>query len=303
MMINLILEHLQTDTALQTYLAQYAGKPAVFADIAPKESDAAWSAGSHYGQLLLHLQLQEDAAREGKNFLTAELLAESDSNIYVFMDTVRERLDGWFFAEERHVYSMHFSKAEQPALEKQEETAENLQRAVITFSVYEYPDQCLLPESPAALLSAWSKENLPQVIGRSAYLLGYDDSLLPQAFRPTQQKPAVYWRLAKTGKCESLAGGKGSMWRSAKVQCHVIIPGSIAEAGAMALLIEHALLEEGRIADEESFVIVGDTQGLDLAQDAVQAGQLAVEAIYPVIAAGQSSEILQHVSVAMKERE
>ena len=78
MMINLILEHLQTDTALQTYLAQYAGKPAVFADVAPKESDAAWSAGSHYGQLLLHLQLQEDAAREGKNFLTAELLAEKD---------------------------------------------------------------------------------------------------------------------------------------------------------------------------------------------------------------------------------
>lgn len=303
MIINLILEHLQTDTALQTYLAQYAGKPAVFADDAPKESDAAWSADSHYGQLLLHLQPQEDSAREGRILLLAELLAEPDSSMYAFIDAVRERLDGWFFAEEGGVCSMRWSKVAWPPLEKQTDFGETLQRAVITFSVYEYPDQSLLPESPAALLGAWSKENLPQVIGRSAYLLGCDDSQLPQTFRPTEQKPAIYWRLVKTGKCESLAGGKGSMWRSAKVHCHVIIPGSIAEAGAMALLIEHALLAEGRIADEESFVIVGDTQGLDLTQDAVQAGQLVVETIYPVIAVGQSSEILQHVAVAMKERE
>lgn len=302
-MINLILEHLQADTALKTYLAQYGGKPAVFADAAPEESDAAWNAESHYGQLLLHLQRKEDPAREGKSLLSAELLTEQDSSMYPFMEAVRQSLDGWFFAEEGCVCSMRWLKAEPPSPKKLDVADKTLQRAVITFSVYEYPDQSLLSESPAALLSAWSKENLSRVIGRSAYLLGYDDSQLPQAFRPTEQKPAIYWRLAKTGKCESLAGGKGSMWRSALVHCHVLIPGSLAEASAMALLIEHALLAEGRITDGENFVIIGDTQGLDLAQDPVQTGQLAVETAYPVIAAGRSSEKLQHVSVAMKERE
>lgn len=303
MIINLILEHLQEDTALKTYLAQYAGESAIFADTAPKDNDAAWNAGSHYGQLILHLQMQEDPGREGKSLLTAELLTEQERSMYAFMDAVRERLDGWFFAEEGCVCSVRWSKAAWKPLEKQTDSGENLQRAVITFSVFEYPDQSLLPESPAALLGAWSEENLTEIIGRYTYLLGCDDSLLPRAFRPTEQKPAVYWRLSKTEKSESLAGGKGSMWRSAKVYCHVIIPGSLAEASAMALLIEHALLAEGRITDGENFVIIGDTQGLDLAQDPVQTGQLAVETAYPVIAAGRSSEKLQHVSVAMKERE
>ncbi len=299
MITDTILEHLQNSTELTAYLARYDGKAAIFQNLAPENTDAGWESQNHYSQLLLRLNMREDFQREGKSTLTVEVATDRDSRDgYPLMDAVRERLDGWFFNAGGRVVSARWAGVSEAAARD-----EMTRRTVITFALIEYPDQGVLPESPAALLGVWSKGRLPEVIGRPIYLIDPGDGSLPQAFRPTEQKPAVYWRLVKTGKCESLTGGKGVMWRSALVHCHIVIPGRGAEADAMALLIERALLAEGRVENEDGFVIIGDMQGLDLSRDPVQAGQLALEAVYPVIAENNAGEKLQHVSVAMRERE
>lgn len=288
-----ILQHLQEQAKLKSYLASYNGLPAVFLNTTPSELDPAWDEERHFSQLILHLAMQDDPQRQAKSRLTVEILSEKNSQPeYALIDAVRESLDGWFFAEAKKVISAQWMSME--SIEG---------KTIVTFQVTEYQDQTLFAENPAALLSEWSKEHLPEILGTPCYLLGRNDVTLQRAFKPSEEKPAIYWRLYKTGKCETFKGGSGTLWRSGIICGHIIVPGNSARADAIAIFLEHALLRESRIEGNGSFVLIGESQGLDLTQSPAQTGQLTVEAIYPITADKPACEKLQHVSVAMKERE
>lgn len=293
MLEQIICEHLQGSGQLAALLASYDGKPAVFDYKVPAEDDVKWQGEARYGRVVFTMQTRDDPGRTKNGSLSVGLLSEKDTQRYKDMEPiVRNRLDGYFFTSEDQIISLKWMRR-RPV---REEAASACEGVIMDFKVYTYP--VLSAGNPAALLLQWSRQCM-EAMSQDAYFMGGGESL-PQVFRPTAEKPAIYWRLTKIVPCSWLKDRAAVDWRTASIQGHIIVPGCIERETDIVLKLDQAIAAVERISHEDVSLFVSRDDAADVTVDSMRQGQLTVAATYGIPAVKAQSEKMQNITVKMK---
>ena len=295
MLEQVICEHLQSNEALAAKLAIYDGKPAVFDYKEPVADDQKWQGEARYGRIVFSLQIRDDPTRTKCGSLAVDVLSESNTQSYKDMEPiVRDLLDGYFFVSDDKMISLRWSHRS-PGGESLAAVCEGL---TMHFQVYCYPVKRPSTVNPASLLASWCK-SFVEGTGQSAYFLAAGENL-PQVFKPTAKKPAIYWRLAKIEPCSWMKDRPGADFRTASLQGHVIVPGQSEEEAELVLRLDQAIEKAERIICDDLSMFVSKEDSTDLTADAMRQGQLTVKAAYGIAADEAEYEKLQNVSIEMK---
>lgn len=295
MLEQVICEHLQSSKALTALLAAYDGKPAVFHDKVPPVEDPLWQGENRYGQIVLSLQIKDDPGRMRNGGLVADVLGEKDTQLHKDMiPIVRNSLDGYFFVSDGQVISLRWVN-QSPDKDASAASCESVR---MRFRVYCYPTGNALTNHPATLLGSWSKGCMKH-IGREAYFID-DRSSLPTVFKPAAEKPALYWRLTKIKPCSWMKDTAAAGWRTASVECHVIIPGHSEAESDLVFWLDQMIGKTERIERDEFFMFISKANHVDLTVISMKQGQLTINAAYGIPAEEAVGEKLQNVSIEMK---
>ena len=295
MLEQVICGHLQSSEALAAKLASYDGRPAVFDYKEPAADDPKWQGEARYGRIVFSLQIRDDPRRNRCGGLEVDVLSEKDTQSYKDMEPiVRNCLDGYFFVSEDRMISLRWMGRVKGG-ESPPAPGEGVR---MIFRVYAYPVKAPSAVNPAALMGSWCRGYMER-IGRQAYFVGTGQSL-PAAFKPTKEKPAIYWRLAKLGPCSWMKDTQAADWRTAVLQGHVMVPGQSGEEADLILQLDQAIEKAERISSDTLSMFVSRDDGADLTVNSMEQGQLTVNAAYGIASDEQISQKLQNVSVEMK---
>lgn len=295
MLEQVICEHLQSSEALAHMLASYDGKPAVFNYKEPAADDQKWQGEARYGRIVISLQIRDDPSRMRSGSLAVDILSKSDTQLYKDMEPiVRDNLDGYFFVSNNRIISLKWLCRTQG----KESLAAVCEGVTMRFQVYSYPVKALSAANPALLLCSWCRRYM-ESIDRPAYFVDAHDSL-PAVFKPTAEKPAVYWRLTKIIPCSWMKDTAAADWRTVSLQGHVIVPDHSEAEAELALRLDHAIEKTERITSDELSMFVSRDDNADLTVNSMKQGQLTINATYGIPADEEISEKLQNVSIEMK---
>jgi len=169
-----IYQRLLNSEILTPHLAAYAGKPAIFYQKAPPDTNPLWRSGEQYGRVVFAVDEEGDPARNVGGQLFVDVFCESPETLEKL---VRASLHGYFFTENNCTTaaqwedSRYFTPLDDP----------KINGVTLTFSLLAFP--LLTTQNPDVItrFNDWTAQTFPQiaVIGRSD---------LPEAWKPNAEK-------------------------------------------------------------------------------------------------------------------
>ncbi len=290
-------DYLQGCEALEPYLASYDDKMAIFNLEAPTDEDPFWAPDSQYGRMVNELNMTDDPERGIAGTLDVHYYCEKTKQDADKVEPIiRSLVDGHFFSAENLTVSTawrasnYFTTAD-----------EKIMGISVSFDVIAYQKQPGIEPDPIALINEWTHEELPSILGLRAYVIGY--GTLPPVFKPTEAKPAIYWRHVKTDGCDWIPDTWNCRWYTATLQCHVLAPETNAIAGNIAMAINAALTRQDRLMfKNRSPMFVGRENHVSLATDPQRSGQLTIQATYGIVNRPAPASKLKRTHITEKGR-
>lgn len=198
-------------------LATYDGKPAVFYQLAPHDKDEKWDTKLMYPRVDYYIDWSYNAERKTSGSLEVNVWCLGDDTLAP-EDIASELVDEMsetFFNDGEDVVCIVWNSSN--SFESGEKTEPRVYGVTISFDVLAFPKQ-IVPTKPDPVLAM--NKYLKELLG-DAYMLGYDE--LPDTFRTSDNKPAVYVRLA-SNKADMRTGGWAITWMDCSLNVHVIMP-------------------------------------------------------------------------------
>lgn len=274
-----LYQHLQEQESLRPYLAEYAGKMAIFNQTAPSDKDDDWGDGPQYGRIVFSVDLQGDPERTMGGKLTLDILCkEGDQFPEEIEPILRPLIHGYFFCRDKFVVSAQWLDTKPFT-----EPANYLTGCTLFFDLLAFPISTYAPHV-ITQFNEWSSifENL-HVINR--------DPLPAVAWKPENGQSAVYWRVSKEEQCRWIPTTFSTVWMSATVKGYIFseTPAAAAEVAnklVMRLYADRRLKKDGELLRAgESPIMVNNRNTVDNGADPLRTGQLTVEATYGTVVA------------------
>lgn len=307
-----LYEHLQSQTdLLEKHLATYCGKMAIFNQEAPDDHDPGWGSfgeeeyeyedddevsepESQYGRIVFALDLSDDPQRKYSGTLAVDVMCEDGAQIPEELEPiVRQLIDGYFFSEEDLTISAQWSASNyftQPT--------EKVVGVTLTFGLLAFTKQTTNDPDPIALINAWTKDELDKMLGKPVRVIGCDH--MESAWKPTNENPAIYWRLDNITPCGWIPDTYNCSWKTAIVYGHVLA-GDKNENAKIARIIDNTLtLKKRLIFDDDAPLMVDRNIRVNLGNDQLRVGQIVLEATYGILNIPKQAEPLQNINT--KER-
>jgi hypothetical protein len=187
MIENQLLQHLMADDALRKMLAIHNGKPAVFEQVVPPDNHEGWD-GKQFSRIVFDINTEESPTRKATGTLSVDIeCTDSSTQFDEISPVLKAAIDGYFFASDegtavaaRWLSTDNFTTDE----------THKIFGCTQTYDLYAFPVQTVGDSmDPVALVNSETKKLLPE--SKIIAVDGLDD-----AWAPTDEAPAVYWRLS-----------------------------------------------------------------------------------------------------------
>lgn len=296
MIEELIYTHLQKCEELIPFLADYSDGKAIFAHEVPMDTMPEWGKGAQYPRIVFTIDTMNDPERTFGGTLIVDILCDKQSYPPEEIEPVLKPLiDGYFFAENDTVVSAKWKSSDYFT-----NADEKVAGVTMIFNLLAYPVQLSMEPDPLRLVNKWTYEDLAGLLSKELYVIGH--SGLPKVFKPSKEKPALYWRNIGTNKCGWMPDTYNCIWRTAVLQCHILTPDP-KEAGSIARIISEEFTRKGcLIFESRSPLFVDRNNRITMTADPHRSGQLSVEATYGILRKRTSVE-LNKVFVTEKSTE
>lgn len=306
-----LYKHLQSQDSLEPYLAIYNGKMAIFNQEAPSDTDPAWGQyedyeydededeeierESQYGRIVFALDLSDDTEREYSGTLAVDVLCEEGIQFPEDLEPiVRPLIDGYFFNGDNITMAAKWNSSNyftQPT--------EKVVGVTLTFGLLAFPKQTTIEPDPIRLINKWTKEELTKIIDKEITVIGHDT--MRDAWKPIEDEPAIYWRLANTNKCSWIPDTYNCSWRTATVYGHIMAPDKNV-CGIIARTIGSTLtLKKRLIFEDVSPLMVDRNIRINLNSDEFRVGQITIDATYGILADPRPYTPVVNLNVTGKE--
>jgi hypothetical protein len=284
-----LLQHLQQQPELVTFLSTYAGKAAVFNQEAPPDTDRLWSK-EQYGRLVFFLNMQDDPARKISGQLEVDLICKTGEQIPEEIEPfIKEAIDGYFFTSDKETFAAQWSASNYFT-----EPTQKTNGVTVIFDLLAFPYQETCDPDPVQLINNWTKQLMPtcSVIGRDT---------VDAVFKPDDERPAVYWRQTAISKCSWIPDTYHCSWLTSTLQGHIFTAEQNI-AHAIARTIEHKLTIAKRLIFPDNAPLMVDRNiRLNLTTDALRNGQITLDATYGILNIEETPPILEHLFIDERE--
>lgn len=288
-----VRQHLIKQSELEPYLTKYAGDTAVFYQEAPDDQDEFWATGSQYGRIVFYIDMQDDPQRNISGTMGVDLYCEKGTTQLPEMiePLLKAALDGYFFSNEHVTISASWRNTQLFS-----EPTKNVIGATLTFDLMDFPNQQTTDPDPIALINDWSVSDLPTILGvKDIRVIGRDK--LPAAWKPTNELPAIYWRLGDIRKCEWIPDTYNCSWQTATLWGHVMAPDN-ATATKIARLISNTLTIKKRLIFEDLAPLMIDRNiQIYPANDALKLGQIKLDGTYGILNIPPATHRLDKITI------
>ena len=276
-----IYEHL-TGALGGSGFAQYGGKPAVFSQNAPADTDPGWAAGPQFPRLMFAADWEHSADRSFGGTMLVDITCQEQGVPPDALETlIRELLHGWFFTDNGDTVAAQWVNSNYFT-----EPVDKIAGVTMTFALLGFPKMTISPDV-VARINVWTAEQLPQ-------LSVINQTELPPAWKP-ETGAAVYWRIAATAPAGWIPDTYQTIWRTASLRGHVFAP-DIASVTQTAQEIVCGLYAAKRLRKEhEALVMVNTNNSIDPTADALRTGQIMVDATFGVIVHRVADQPLNHI--------
>ena len=289
-----LYNHLQKNLKENPYLASYDGKKAIFNQEVPDDTKPGWGGESQYGRIVFVLDWSDDPERKYSGTLAVDVQCEKD--LYepeILEPIIRELIDGYFFSTTEITIAAQWSTSNYFT-----DPTEKIVGVTLTFGLLAFPKQTTIEPDPIALLNKWSSEQLKEVLGKNLRVIGYDE--LEDAWKPTKEEPAIYWRLSSIGPCVWIPDTYNCSWHTAVVNGHILAHDKDTNA-IIARTIDNILtLKRRLIFEDQSPLMVDRNIRVNLVNDQMRVGQIALDATYGILRSYPYNPI-KNISVNRKE--
>lgn len=287
--------HAQSES-LGQYMAIYREKMAIFNQEAPADTDDGWeSKKSQYGRIVFALDLTDDPEREYSGTLAVDVMCEDGKQVPEDLEPiVRSLIDGYFFNSENITIAAQWSASNYFTT-----PTEKIVGVTLTFGLLSFPKQTTIDPDPIALFNQWTEKELASAIGKKIRIIGHD--AMEPAWKPTNEEPAIYWRLATVGPCGWIPDTYNCSWQTAVIYGHIMVPDKDV-AAIMARMISNILTLKRRLIFEDMSPLMVDRNiRVNLGSDQLRTGQITIDATYGILNVPKPCEQLSNLYVKGKE--
>lgn len=274
-----VRQHLISQEALEPYMAKWAGEMAIFNQEAPADTDPNWEPNkSQYGRIVFNMEMQDDPERTMTGTMMVDVMCEDGQQYPEDIEPiVRKLIDGYFFSNSDMTMAAQWNTSKYFT-----EPAAKVVGVTLVFKLLAFPKQLTMDPDPIALINKWTAEDLPAIIGSETIrVIGMDE--LPAAWMPTNEIPAIYWRLGNIAPAGWIPDTYNCSWQTAEIHGHVMAPDN-HRANLIARLIDNTLTIKKRLIFEDMAPLMVDRNiRVSPQNDPLRVGQLNIEATYGIL--------------------
>lgn len=285
-----LYEHLIAQANLAQYLTTYNGKPAIFNQEAPADTDALWGDGPQYGRIVFAVDIKGDPERTMGGTLAVDIQCKENLQFpEVIEPIVRELIYGWFFSSGTFTVEAQWKTSSYFT-----EPTDQVTGCTIIFDLLAFPIMTTGTPDVIQRINEWTSA----IAGLS--VINYDE-LPATAWKPEGTDSAVYWRLVNDKPAVWIPDTFQTIWRTATIKCH-IFSSDHATADTVAQNIVAQLYTVKRLMKTgESPIMVNQTNTIDSGADPLRTGQVTVEATYGIIVYTEPDNDLTNIEVRGEE--
>ena len=291
MIESLLCNHLKQNRESLNVLATYRNELAVFNQEAPDDMDDGWE-GTQYGRIVFAVDLSGDPERQISGTLAVDLYFENNGEQLPedYEPVVRGLIDGYFFTTVEETIS-----AQWRASNYFTEAGSKVVGVTITFDLLAFPNQETGVEmDPIPLLNKWTKEALAIDLNRQIKVINYSE--IGNVWKPTDESPAIYWRVVSINPCSYLPDTYHCIWKTATIQCNII-----AESKEVMILIaryiDNVLTMNKRLIYDDNSPFMIDSIRISATSDPMSAGQLTLNGTYGVLRKYSKADRINNIFV------
>lgn len=279
-----LYEHLLEQTELADFLAVHAGKPAIFSQEAPADTDSLWEKGPQYGRVVFTVDLQGDPARIMGGTLVVDIMCKKDEQFPEDIEPVlRPLIHGYFFSRDTFTVAAQWKRSDYFTQAK-----DQINGCTLSFDLLAFPILTTSTPDVVARFNEWSSGI------ESLYVINYD-ALPAAAWKPTGKESAVYWRVLKDDPAGWIPDTFQTIWRAATVKGHIFsetpaVAATVCRDLTIRLYAAKRLQKSG-----EAPLMVNRRNTSDNSADPLRTGQLTVEATYGVIVHYENENTIDHI--------
>lgn len=272
MIEEVMYEHLQSNgTALQPFLATYGEAMAIFNQEAPKDTDPGWAEGSQYGRIVYAMDTRENPERKVSGTLVVDIQCEDGRQIpEEIAPIVHDLIDGYFFTDSEMTVATRWQ-----ASNFFTDPTKKVIGVTMTFDVLAFPLQATTEPDPIEATNNWLSLLIPQ-----ARIIGL--STIESIWKPTDEAPALYSRLAKLSDSTRIKSQANCDWFDADIRLHILAP-TFNVMTSIGKTITETLTRKTRIMmSDDSPMQVWKTD-MNTGADPLKVGQISINATYGVL--------------------
>lgn len=285
-----VRQHLIAQEALKPYMATYAGNMAVFNQEAPDDQDPHWGKTSQYGRIVFYIDMQDDPQRNISGTMGVDLYCENGKQVPEEIEpTLRELIDGYFFSNETVTIAAQWSSTQYFT-----DPTKKVIGATLIFNLLDFPNQQTIDPDPVALINKWTADALADLLGiPKVSVIGLDS--LPAAWKPTNEEPAIYWRISRITKCNWIPDNFNCSWETATLNGHVMAPDN-ATATKIARVIQNTLTIKKRlIFEDEAPLMIDRNIQVTPTNDPLRIGQISLDGTYGILNIPAGNTKMEHI--------
>lgn len=260
-------------------LATYMGEPAVFNTKVPddvneeyEEEESYWKDDIQYPRCVFELSMQADTERSVSGRLLIDVMAENNEfqQHEPLASILKDAVDGCFFSNTDLTISAQWDRSDVFA-----EDDDKVVGITLSFDILAYPNQQTQSPDPIVAMNTWLK-----TLYQKAYVIGLDT--LPEVWKPTNDSPALYCRLAKLGNSSRMNSTACVTWIGADIYMNVMTPDESTRS-TLCMTIHSMLNHASRIILDDDSPMLIDNVTTNLTSDPLRDGQLYIKTTYGVL--------------------
>lgn len=277
-----LYEYLCASEQLTSLLTSFQGIPAIFQQIAPKDTDEGWD-DRQFARIVYDIDKTGDDERKISGSLFVDVMSSDTSTPPEDIEKVlKELVDGHFFVVDGMSYAARWETTDSFNYEKNNK----VYGCTLSFSLVAFPVQLSSDPDTVALMNSWTATMFPEAI-----IINVTDT--EKVFMPTDEKPAIYW--SQQGFSESpIKMGYACTWSQSNLSMHVMAPSEMVRTSIIKTAMNE-LAEKTRVMfpDKKQFMI--HRLMVNLAANPIRAGQLTVQGSFPLLRKSAASEPLKNI--------
>lgn len=254
-------------------LASFQGAPAIFFGPCPDDTDRGWGDGRQYPRISYGLDLRGDPERQTAGTLFIDVWCTEDGPAPEDIEPIlRQVICGVIMAPTDDNPCSFSWSASQTFQSNRETKTDKVIGVTVTFDMYAFPEQITSDPDPILAMQKFIRDNYPEitVIGQNT---------LPDFTEPTQERPAVYFRL------DSYEVGREAhtvAWLDGQIAAHLFAPGSSARQKWIRALTDD-LACRGEVIMLDTSPMFLRRIAADNTLDPLAAGQIRLKATWGIL--------------------